>query len=155
MLQLCNVSRCPLENLLMAGTDQQHICQNSYAKGFFNPSLLPTHLICSQSQVSLKFPMDLLHRPPALVWTDYLSREPFVQIGHQDFCLFWGQLPLSFTQKHRDVTDVPQTRVCARHPEGFIALGPRDAGHPQALRICARHIVCSVNLRGTHDRKRL
>jgi hypothetical protein len=108
----------------MAGTDQQHICQHSYAKGFLNSSLLSTHLICSQSQVSLKFPMDLLHRPPALVWTDYLSREPFVQIGHQDFCLFRSQLPLSFTQKHRDVTDVPQTQACARHPKGFIALGP-------------------------------
>jgi hypothetical protein len=118
-------------------------------------SLLPTHLVCPQSQVSLKFPMDLLHGPPALVCTDHLSRDPLVQIGHQDFCLFRAQVPPSFTQKHRDVTDVRQAQACARHPEGFIALGARDAGHPHTLRICARHIVCSINLRGRHDRKRL
>jgi hypothetical protein len=135
----------------MAGTYQQHICQHSYAKGFLNPSLLPTYLLCPQSQVSLKFPMDLLHRLLASVCTNHLSRDPLVQIGHHDFCLFRAQVPPSFTQKHRSVTDVPQTQECARHPESFIALGVRDAGHPHALRTCARRIVCSANLRGRHD----
>ena len=112
----------------MAGTYQQQICQHGYAKGFLNPSLLPTHLVCPQSQVRLEFPIDLLHGPSALVGTDHLSRDPLVQIGHEDFRLLLAQVTPSFTQNHRDITDVPQTQACAIHPEGFTALGAREAG---------------------------
>jgi hypothetical protein len=88
-----------------------------------NPSLLPTQLVCPQSQVHLEFPLALLHGPSALLGTDHLSRDPLVPSGHEDFCLLQVQVTPSFTQHHRDITDVPQTQVCARHPEGFGALG--------------------------------
>src|SRR5215831_11270060 len=74
MLQLCNAPRGPWENLLMAGTDQQQIRQHGNAKGFLDPSLLPTHLMFAQSQVRLEFPVDLLdvivatHKTIALVF---------------------------------------------------------------------------------------
>src|SRR5438128_10792927 len=51
----------------MAGTDQQQIRQDCHTKGFLDPSLLPTHLVLTQSQVSLEFPIDLLHGPSSLV----------------------------------------------------------------------------------------
>ena len=47
----------------MAGTDQQQIRQYRYPKGVLDPSLLPTHLVCTQSQVRLEFPVDLLSVP--------------------------------------------------------------------------------------------
>jgi hypothetical protein len=50
-------------------------------------------LVLTQPEVRLQLAVDLFHRPPSLVGTDYLSRDPLVQIGHQDFCLFraWCQ----------------------------------------------------------------
>ena len=102
----------------MAGPDQQQIRQHCYAKGFLDASFLCAHLVCTQSQVSLEFPIDLLHGPSALVGTDHLSRNPFVQIGHQDFGMFRADVTPSFTQHHSDVTDVPQAQACAIHPEG-------------------------------------
>ena len=124
----------------MAGTDQQQIRQHRNAKGFLDPSLLPTHLVDPQSQVCLEFPLDLLHRPPALVCTYHLSRRPLVQIGHQEFRLLRAQVPPSCTQDHSDVTDVSQTQACALHPEGFAALGSREAGNPDTVIICARQM---------------
>ncbi len=47
----------------MAGTDQEQIGQYRYTKGFLDPSLLPTHLVCAQSQVGLEFPIDLFSVP--------------------------------------------------------------------------------------------
>jgi hypothetical protein len=44
----------------MAGTDQQQIRQYCNAKGFLDPSLLPTHWVGTPSQVRLEFPIDLL-----------------------------------------------------------------------------------------------
>src|SRR5215475_10895621 len=44
------------------------------------------------------------------------------------FVCFGPRFPPSFTQHHRDITDVPQTQVCAIHPEGFTALHAREAG---------------------------
>ncbi len=44
----------------MAGTEQQQIREHRNAKGFLNAPLLPTHLVCTQSQVRLEFPIDLL-----------------------------------------------------------------------------------------------
>src|SRR5262249_2842496 len=73
-------ARCSRENLLVAGTDQQQIRQYPYTKGFLDPSLLPTHLVCAQSQVRLEFPVDLLYGPPALLCTYHLSRRPLVQM---------------------------------------------------------------------------
>src|SRR5215467_11039050 len=81
--------------------------------------------------------VDLFHRPSALVGTDYLSRDPLVQIGHQDFRLFRAQVPPAFTQHHSDVADVPQTQAGAIHPEGFAAFPAREAGPPDALIIFA------------------
>src|SRR6516162_10262448 len=133
MLELCYAPRRPRENLLMAGPDQQQIRQHCYAKGFLDASFLCAHLVCTQSQVSLEFPIDLLHGPSALVGTDHLSRNPFVQIGHQDFGLFRADVTPSFTQHHSDVTDVPQAQACAIHPEGFAARGAWQARHPEAL----------------------
>src|SRR5215471_18196362 len=140
MLQLCNAPRGPRENLLMAGTDQQQIRQYCYTKGFLDPSLLPTHLVCAQSQVSLEFPIDLLYGPPALICTYHLSRDPLVQIGHQDFRMFRADVSPFFTQHHSDVADVPQAQACTIHPEGFAAFRAREAGHPDALRIDARQM---------------
>ena len=85
MLQLCNAPRYLRKNLLMAGPDQQQICQYRHTKGFLDPSLLPTHLVCSQSQIGLEFLIDLLHGPSALVGTNPLPRDPLVQIGHENF----------------------------------------------------------------------
>src|SRR5215471_629554 len=125
----------------MTGTDQQQIRQYGHTKGFFDPSLLSTHLVLTQAQVGLEFSIDLLHGPSALVSTDYLPREPFVQIGHQNFRPFRAKVSPALTQNHSDVTDVPQTQACAIHPEGFAALGARQTGYPDALIIDARTYV--------------
>ena len=128
----------------MAGTDQQQIRQYRYTKGVLDPSLLPTHLVCTQSQVSLEFPVDLLYGPPALIGTYHLSRDPLVQIGHQDFRMFRADVSPFFTQHHSDVADVPQTQACAIHPEGFAAFRSREAGYPDALIISLqRHLIHS------------
>ena len=124
----------------MAGTDQQQIRQDCNAEGLLDPSLVPTDLVLTQPEVCLQLAVDLFHRPPSLVGTDYLSRDPLVQIGHQDFCLFRAQVPPSFTQHHSDVADVPQTQAGALHPEGLAALRSREAGHPDALIILARQM---------------
>src|SRR5215471_1222617 len=137
MLQLRNTPRCPRTNLLMAGTDQQQIRQHRNAKGFLDPSLLPTYLVCPQAQVRLEFSIDLLHWPPSLIRAHHLSPRPLVQIGHQDFRMLWAQVTPSFTQDHSDVTDVSQTETCAIHPEGFAARGSREAGYSGPLIIFA------------------
>src|SRR4030095_5567239 len=87
MLQLRHAPRLTGENLLMAGTDQQQIRQHRDAKGLLDASLLCTDLMFSQSQVCLQLAVDLFHRPSALVGTDYLPRDPLVQIGHETFRL--------------------------------------------------------------------
>src|SRR5919206_1059101 len=107
----------------MTGTDQQQIRQYGHTKGFFDPSLLSTHLGLTQSQVGLEFSIDLLHGPSALVRTDSLPREPVVQMGHQTFRPFRATVSPALTQNHSAVTDVPQTPACARHPEALAALG--------------------------------
>ena len=58
----------------MAGTDQQQIRQNRYAKRLLDASLFPADLMFTQTQVGLQFPIDLLYGPSALVRTDHLSR---------------------------------------------------------------------------------
>src|SRR5918912_1408298 len=113
MLQLRDAPRRSWENLLMAGTDQEQIGQYRYTKGVLDPSLLPTHLVYAQSQIGLEFPIDLFHRPPSLVRPYHLSRDPLVQIGHQDFRLLRAEVAPSFTQDHSDITDMPQTQACA------------------------------------------
>src|ERR687883_143789 len=113
MLELRYAPRCPRENLLMTGPDQQQIRQDRYTKGFLDPALLPADLVFTQAQIGLEFPIDLLDRPSVLVSTDHLSRDPLGQIGHQDLGLFRAAVTPFFTQYHRDVTDVPQTQACA------------------------------------------
>src|SRR4030095_1020425 len=112
MLQLGNAPRGPWEHLLMAGTDQQQIRQDCYPKGVLDPSLLPTDLVLAQPEVRLQLAVDLFHWPSSLVGTDHLSRDPLVEIGHQDFRMFRADVTPSFTQDHSDVTDVPQTQAC-------------------------------------------
>ena len=112
----------------MAGTDQQQIRQHRYAKGFSIRPSSPLTWCAPQSQVSLEFPIDLLYGPSALIGTYHLSRDPLVQIGHQDFRMFRADVSPSFTQHHRDVADVPQTQACAIHPEGFAAFRPGRRG---------------------------
>jgi len=136
----------------MAGTAQQHICQHGYAKGLLHPSLLPTPLVCPQSQVGLAFPIDWLHGPSALVCTDALSRDPLVQSGPQDFCRCRAQGTPSFPPHHGDVAEVPQTQACALPPEGFPACRSREAGHADALRREARPMRPQVCERFPRDR---
>src|SRR5215471_6595763 len=133
MLQLCNTPRRPRENLLMADTDQQQIRQDRNAEGLLDPPLFPTDLVLTQPEVRLQLAVDLFHRPSSLVGTDYLSRDPLVQIGHQDFRMFRANVTPSFTQDHSDVPDVPQTQAGAIHPEGFPAPGTREARDQRAL----------------------
>jgi hypothetical protein len=52
--------------------------------------------VCTQAQVSLEFPIDLLYRPPSSICLYHLSRRPLVQMGHQDFCMFWAEVPPFF-----------------------------------------------------------
>ena len=106
----------------MAGTYQQQIGQDRNAKRLLDASLFPADLVCTQSQVGLEFPIDLLYGPSALIGTDHLSRNPFVQIGHQDFCMFWAGVTPSFTQYHGDVTDVPQAQACAKYPDTIFCM---------------------------------
>ena len=100
----------------------------------------PLTLVLTQPEVRLQLTVDLFHRPSALVGTDDLSRDPLVQIGHQDFRMFRADVTPSFTQDHSDVTDVPQTQACTIHPEGFATLGSRKARHPDTLIIGARQM---------------
>ena len=102
----------------MAGTEQQQIGQDSNAKGLLDPPLFPTDLVLTQPEVRLQLAVDLFHRPSSVVGTDYLSRDPLVQIGHQDFRLFRAQVTPSFTQHHGDVADVSDrksTRLNSSH----------------------------------------
>src|SRR5215216_3351622 len=140
MLKLRYTPRLPRNNLLMARTDQQQIRHHRNAKGLLDPSLFPTDLVLAQPEVCLQLAIDLFYRPPSLVRTYHLSRDPLVQIGHQDFRLLRAQVSPSFTQHHSDVADVPQTQACAIHPEGFAAFRSREAGHPDALIILARQM---------------
>src|SRR2546426_6197666 len=140
MLKLRYTPRLPRNNLLMACTDQQQIRHHCYAKGLLDPSLFPTDLVLAQPEVGLQLAIDLFYWPPSLICTYHLSRDPLVQIGHQDFRMFRAQVTPSFTQNHRDVTDVPQTQAFAKNPEGFAALGSREAGHPNTLIIFARQM---------------
>src|SRR5689334_4087707 len=110
MLQLPKTPWRSWENLLMAGADQQQIRQDSDTKRLLDSSFLFTDLVLTQAQVGLEFPIDLLYGPSALVCTYHLSRNPFVQIGHQDFRLLRAEVTPSFTQDHSDVADVPQTQ---------------------------------------------
>src|SRR5215471_2206590 len=108
MLKLGHTPRPPGAYLLMARTDQQQIRQHRDAKGLLDPSLLPTDLGLAQPEVGLQLAVDLFHRPSALVCTHHLSREPLIEIGHQDFRRLWADGTPSFTQDHSDVTDVPE-----------------------------------------------
>src|SRR5437660_12391041 len=125
MLQWRQAPRLAGENLLMAGTNQQQIRQHRDAKGLLDASLLPAHLVCTQSYGCREFPVDVLDRPPSLIRTPHLSGDPLVQIGPQDFRMFGADVTPSFTQDPGDVTEVAQTQACARHPEGFAARGAR------------------------------
>jgi len=117
----------------MAGTDQQQIRQDRYAKGLLDPSLFPADLVLAQPEVCFQLPIDLLHRPPSLVCSHDLSRRPLVQIGHQDFCLFRAEVSPSLTQDHSDLTEVSQTQAGAIDPEGFAAPRAREARHLNTL----------------------
>src|SRR5262252_4708415 len=144
MLQLSNAPRRAWENLLMAYTDQEQIGQPPNPTGLLDASLLRTDLVLAQPEVRLQLAVDLFHWPPSLVRPYHLSRNPLVQIGHQDFRLFGAEVTPSLTQNHSDITDVPQTQARAIHPEGFAALSPREPGHPRTLIIFAwqmRHQV--------------
>jgi hypothetical protein len=114
----------------MARPDQQQIRHDSYAKRLLAPSLCPADLMLAQSEVRLQLAIDLFHWPPSLVRTYHLSRDPLVQIGHQDFRMFGADVTPFFTQHHSDVADVPQTQACARHPESFATRGSWETGPP-------------------------
>src|SRR5438309_3073288 len=74
MLKLSNTPRLARDDLLMARAEQQQIRQHGDAKGLLNPSLLPTSLVFTQSQVGLEFSIDVLdvivttHKTIALVF---------------------------------------------------------------------------------------
>src|SRR5262245_47579800 len=122
----------------MAGTAQQQIRQYRKAKGAFEASCLRTALGLARSEVRLQLAIDLFHWPPSLVRPYHLSWAPLVQIGPQDFRMFWADVAPFFTQPPRDVADVPQTQACARHPAGVAARGSWEMGPPDALLILAR-----------------
>src|SRR5262249_982019 len=84
MLQLCNAPRCPGAYLLMAGPDQQQIRQHRNAKGFLDPSLLPTHLVFTQAQVGLEFPISTVSEQSLL----YIqrNRSPYENRNHAAAC---------------------------------------------------------------------
>ena len=124
MLQLCKARRCPRENLLMVGTDQQQIRQDRHTKGVLDSSFLSTHLVCTQAQVGLEFSIDLLHGPLTLIGTNHLSRDLLVQIGHQTFRLFWAQVPPSLTQHHSTTVTSP---MCGRYRR---VLDTQQVGQP-------------------------
>jgi hypothetical protein len=123
----------------MAGTYQQQRGQDRNATSLLAPSLCPAALVCPQSQVGREFPIDWLYGPAALIGTDPLSRHPFVQMGPQDFCLFWAGVTPSLTPYHGDGTDVPPAQACALDPEGVAAPGAGQARPPDALILLARH----------------
>ena len=124
----------------MAGMDQQPIHQYRNAKGAFDASFLHTDLRRAQSAVRLQLAMNLFHGPPSLVRTYHLSGGPLVQIGPQDFRMFWADGAPFFPQHRCAVAAVPQTQAGALHPAGFAARGSRETGHPDALRIGAWHM---------------
>ncbi len=68
----------------MAGTDQQQRRQYRDAKGFLDPSLLPAHLVCTQAQVRLELPIDLLN--------GMITNDKFC-------CTRWSQLQLSWWRR--------------------------------------------------------
>src|SRR5918999_789209 len=140
MLQLGNAPRCPRENLLMAGTDQQQIRQHRKAERLLDALLLSTDLVLSQPQVRLQLPIDLLHGPPSLIRRHHLSRGPLVQIGHQDFRMLRADVSPFLTEHHSDVADMPQTQAFAKSPKGFAAVGSREPGYPSTLIILTRHM---------------
>src|SRR5712692_3712167 len=152
MLKLSNTPRLARDDLLMARAEQQQIRQHRDAKGLLNPSLVLPDLVLAQPEVRLQLAIDLFHWPPSLIRTHHLSRDPLVQIGHQDFRLFWAEVTPFFPQYHGDVADVPQTQACALHPEGFAARGSQEAGNPRALRIFARPMRYHVFERFALDR---
>jgi hypothetical protein len=135
----------------MACTDQQQIRHHCYAKGLLDPSLFPTDVVLAQPEVGLQRAIALFYWPPSLLCTYHLSRDPLVQIGPQDFRLVRAQVTPAFPQNHRDVTDVPQTQAFAKNPDGVAARGSREAGHPNTLRICARHMGHQVFARLSLD----
>jgi hypothetical protein len=110
----------------MAYTDQEQIGKPPKPKSLLDASLLRPDLGLAQPEVCLQLAVDLLHRPPSLVRTYYLSRNPLVQLGPQDFRLLGGEVPPSLTQHHGDVTDVPPTQARAIHPAGFAAVSPES-----------------------------
>ena len=85
----------------MAGPAQQQRRQYGDAKGFLNASFLCADLVLAQAEVGLQLAVDLFDRPSSLVCPYHLSRNPFVQIGHQDFRLFRAEVTHSFTQGKR------------------------------------------------------
>src|SRR6266566_3713095 len=140
MLQLRNAPRLARDDLLMTRTDQQQIRQHRHTKGLLDPSFLLTDLVLAQPEIRLQLAVDLFHGPSSLVGTHHLSRDPLVQIGHQNFRLLRAEVTPSFTQNHGDVTDVPQTQACAIHPESFAPWDAWQAWHPDALIIFARQM---------------
>jgi len=152
LLKLRNTPRLARDDFLMARSKQQQRRQHGDAKGLLDPSLVLTDLVLASPEVRLQLAIALFHWPPALIRTHHLSRDPLVQIGHQDFRLLWAEVTPFFTQHHGDVADVPQTQACALHPEGCAALGSREAGHPRALSICARQMRHQVFERFALDR---
>ena len=138
MLKLSNTPRLAQDDLLMARSEQQQIRQYRYAKGLLNPSLVLTDLVLAQPEVRLQLAINLFHWPPSLIRPHHLSRDPLVQIGHQDFRMLGAKVTPFFTQDHGDVADVAQTQACAKNPEGFAALGSRETRHPDALILGAR-----------------
>lgn len=97
MLKLRNTPRLARDDLLMARAEQQQIRQHAYTKGLLDPSLVLADLMLAQPEVRLQLAIDLFHRPSASIRTPHLSRNPLVQIGHQDFRLLRAQVPPSFT----------------------------------------------------------
>src|SRR2546425_8078658 len=144
MLKLGHAPRLTGKHLLMAHTDQQQICQYRHAEGLLDPPLFPTDLVLAQPEVRLQLAVDVFPRPSSLVGTHHLSRDPLVEIGRQDFRMLRADVTPSFTQDHSDITDVPQTQASAIHPEGFAALGARQAGHTGTLIIFARQMRYQV-----------
>src|SRR5215468_7475315 len=109
MLQLCHAPRCPGAYLLMARTDQQQIRQHRDAKGFLDPSLFATDLVLAQPEVCLQLTVDLFHRPPSLVGTDHLSRDPLARLVTRIFVCFGPKLCPSL------LSTTVTSPMCRRH----------------------------------------
>jgi hypothetical protein len=144
MLQLRNPPGLAGAELLMACAAQQQLRQDSDANRLLDPSFLRTDWGLAPPEVRLQLAVDLFYGPSSLVCAYHLSREPLIQSGHQDFRLLRAEVAPSFTQDHRDLTEVPQTQARARHPEDFTTLRTREPGPPRPLLIFAwqmRHQV--------------